>query len=118
MVYYDQNLIYVNEANGTTGFVYGGSAGGTEMLTFTYHPYDTTDEVLEDIEDSYNRSQIESSEGFVGGNHGAWGYTIKVPSVEGTSGMGQIFTCSSREFSTRPVILMRRGRWKKLLRRS
>ena len=92
MVYYDQNLIYGNEANGTTGFVYGGSAGGTEMLTFTYHPYDTTDEVLEDIEDSYNRSQIESSEGFVGGNHGAWGYTIKVPSVEGTSGMGQIFT--------------------------
>ena len=92
MVYYDQNLIYVNEANGTTGFVYGGSAGGTEMLTFTYHPYDTTDEVLEDIESSYNRSQIESSEGFVGGNHGAWGYTIKVPAVEGTSGMGQIFT--------------------------
>jgi len=92
LVYYDKNLIYVNEANGVTGFVYGESSGGTEMLTFTYNPYDETDEVLEDIESDYDRSQVVRSEGFVGGNHGAWGYTLTVPAVEGTSGMGQIFT--------------------------
>ena len=91
MVYYDKELLYVNENGRAVNFVYGEDSGGTNMLEFTYHPYDTTDEVLGDLSGDYDPGQIGRSEGFVGGRHDAWGFTITLPS-EGGSGLKETYT--------------------------
>lgn len=94
LVYYDKDLLYVNENGRSVSFVYGEDAGGTDMLEFTYHPYDTTDEVLGDLSGNYDPGQIGRSEGFIGGRHDAWGFTITLPS-EGESGLKE--TCTAVE---------------------
>lgn len=94
MVYYDKNLLYVNESGGAVNFVYGEQSGGSSLLEFTYHPDETTDEILGDLSADYDPGQIERREGFVGGRHDAWGFTIVLP---GGNGSGMKETCTAVE---------------------
>ena len=92
LVYYDKNEIDVSEKWGEVDFACTGSSEDTDMLRFKYKEYDTTEEVLRDVSGVYDLSGLPISEGFLGGRHDAWGFTITMAGDEDDGQAEQTFT--------------------------
>ena len=92
LVYYDKNEIDVSEKWGEVDFAYAGSSEDTDMLRFKYLGYDSTEEALRDVTGVYDLSGLAITEGFLGGRHDAWGFTVNIAADEEGANTEQTFT--------------------------
>ena len=82
LVYYDKNEINVSEKWDEVDFTYADASEDTDLLKFKYLRYDSTEEALRDVTGVYDLSGIAISEGFLGGRHDAWGFTVTMAAEE------------------------------------
>ena len=94
LVYYDSDLFTINESYNRVEFVYMDSADEAGRLKVRYYEDDSTEDVLEDIEDDYSSEQVERSEGYFGGSREDWAFTLSVPYEGESSGMRKIYTAA------------------------
>ena len=81
-------------------FTYGDAGEDTDKLRVRYYDDDSTEDVLEDIEEDYDSDQILRSEWYFGGSREDWGFTISVPAPDKGDGMRRIYTAAEHNDGT------------------
>jgi len=94
LVYYDKDLFTIEEKWDSVEFIYGDSEDDVDKLIVRYLEDDSTEDVLEDLERGYDSAEIERSEGYMGGSHEDWSFTISVPVKDDEDGERKVYTVS------------------------
>ena len=71
-VRYNSELVDLEEGKGYVRFTYNGDANATNRIEFRYYPYTSTDIVLADATEDYDREDLERSEGYFAGMEDMW----------------------------------------------
>ena len=100
LAYFDNSLVSVKEGYREVVFTYGDAGEDTDKLRVRYYDDDSTEDVLEDIEEDYDSDQILRSEWYFGGSREDWGFTISVPAPDKGDGMRRIYTAAEHNGGT------------------
>ena len=72
-VSYNSELVDLEEGKDYVRFTYNGDANATNRIEFRYFPFTSTDIVLAEATEDYDREDLERSEGYFAGMEDMWG---------------------------------------------
>jgi len=79
-VHYNSELVDLDEGDNYARFTYNEEANATNRIEFRYYPYTSTDIVLADVTEDYDREDLERSEGYFAGMADMWCFNVDVVS--------------------------------------
>lgn len=77
-VRYNSELVDLDEGQGYVRFTYNDDANATNRIQFSYYPNTSTDIVLADVTEDYDREDITRSEGYFAGKADIWAFHADV----------------------------------------